>query len=126
MTPGRALLGEAGTLVTTVIAKAARDGGKWLYLNVGVFNGLMETIGGIKYPLATAENHPKTSEGKDKIDKWTLAGPSCDSFDVISTEVELPEMDIGDKIYIMSAGAYTTAYASQFDGFPIPRTYFVD
>ena len=126
VTPGRALVGEAGTLVTTVIAKAARDGEKWLYLNVGVFNGLMETIGGIKYPLATAENHPKTSEGKDKISKWTLAGPSCDSFDVISTEVELPEMDIGDRIYIMSAGAYTTAYASQFDGFPIPRTYFVD
>ena len=126
VTPGRALVGEAGTLVTTVIAKAARDGRKWLYLDVGVFNGLMETVGGIKYHLATAKQDLNASASNDGISKWTLAGPSCDSFDVISNEVELPDMDIGERIYIMSAGAYTTAYASQFDGFPIPTTHFVD
>ncbi|MDY7019641.1 MAG: type III PLP-dependent enzyme [Chloroflexota bacterium] len=126
VTPGRALVGEAGTLVATVIAKAARDGQKWLYLNVGVFNGLMESIGGIKYPIATVEYDPNVSRGNDGISKWTLAGPSCDSFDVMSTEVELPDLDIEERIHIMSAGAYTTAYASEFDGFPIPITHFVD
>ncbi len=115
--PGRALVGEAGVLVTTVVAKAVRDSERWMYLDVGVFNGLMEAVGGIKYAMVTASAAPTS--------KWVLAGPSCDSFDVISDEAELPEMEIGDILYILSAGAYTTAYASEFDGFPIPKTHFV-
>jgi ornithine decarboxylase len=115
--PGRALVGEAGVLVATVIGKGMRNGQRWLYLDVGVFNGLMESMGGIQYPVAVAGNGSKGS--------WVLAGPSCDSFDVISNEVELTEPEIGDKVYIMSAGAYTTAYASNFNGFCIPKTYFV-
>ena len=115
--PGRALVGEAGILVATTIGKGMRNGQKWLYLDVGVFNGLMESIGGIQYSVAVVRNGPRS--------KWVLAGPSCDSFDVISTEVELTEPEIGDKVYIMSAGAYTTAYASSFNGFSIPKTYFV-
>ena len=117
LAPGRALVGEAGTLIATVIAKAVRNGQKWLYLDIGVFNGLMETIGGTRYPIASARG--------SMTEKWVLAGPSCDSFDVITTEAELPEMEIGAKVYIMSAGAYTTAYASQFDGFPIPQIYLI-
>ena len=116
--PGRALVGEAGTLVSAVIAKAVRAAEKWLYLDVGVFNGLMETVGGIKYPVVTKKG--------SQTSKCVLAGPSCDSFDVISTEAELPELEVGDRVYIMSAGAYTTAYASQFDGFPIPKIHFIE
>jgi len=115
--PGRALVGEAGVLVATVLAKAVRQGQRWLYLDIGVFNGLMESIGGIKYPLEVAKEGQASS--------YILAGPACDSFDVISTGVELPELEIGDKVYIMSAGAYTTAYASQFNGLPIPHTYLI-
>jgi len=115
--PGRVLVGEAGILVTTVIGKAERDGQKWLYLDVGVFNGLMESIGGIRYPMAAARNGATTP--------WVLAGPSCDSFDTIASDVILPELEIGDILYIMSAGAYTTAYASHFNGFPVPRTLLV-
>jgi len=115
--PGRALVGEAGILATTVIGKAARAGREWLYLDAGVFNGLMEAIGGIKYRFVASRN------GVAK--KWVLAGPSCDAMDMISKRVELPELEIGDKVYVMSAGAYTTAYASRFDGFHIPRTYLM-
>jgi ornithine decarboxylase len=115
--PGRYLVGEAGVLVATVIAKARREGQNWLYLDVGVFNGLMESVGNIKYPLVAAKEAP--------LSKWIIAGPSCDSFDVISSDTELPDVGIGEKIYILSAGAYTTVYASQFNGFPIPRVYFL-
>jgi ornithine decarboxylase len=75
----------------------------------------METIGGIRYPIVVPKGR--------LVSKWTVAGPSCDSFDIISDDVELPEPEVGDRVYIMSAGAYTTAYASLFNGFPIPRTY---
>jgi ornithine decarboxylase len=115
--PGRVLVGEAGTLVGTVIGKASRNGERWLYLDVGVFNGLMESIGGIRYPMTSTRN--------GGVDKWVLAGPSCDSLDIVQTDVLLPDLEIGDRVYIESAGAYTTAYASRFDGVTIPRVTFV-
>jgi ornithine decarboxylase len=116
--PGRALVGDAGVLVTTVIATAVRDSKKWLYLDVGVFNGLMEAVGGIKYPMMADKAGPSVN--------WVLSGPTCDSFDVISEEVELPDLSVGDRVYIKSAGAYTTAYASHFDGFRIPEIHYVE
>ena len=115
--PGRALVGEAGILVGTVVAKARRNGENWLYLDVGVFNGLMESVGGIEYTMIAEKNGP--------MRKWVVAGPSCDSMDVISNETELPDLAVGEKVYISSAGAYTTSYASNFNGFPIPKTCIV-
>ncbi|MCL0041243.1 hypothetical protein M1N08_00635 [Dehalococcoidia bacterium] len=115
--PGRAIVGEAGILVSRVIAKVRRNGQNWLYLDVGVFNGLMESIGGFRYSMTADRDGP--------VSKWVVAGPSCDSLDVISNKVELADLQIGDRAYISSAGAYTTAYASRFNDFPIPKTYFV-
>jgi ornithine decarboxylase len=116
--PGRALVGDAGILVTSVIANAVRDGQNWLYVDIGVFNGLMETVGGIQYPVSL-------EKVDNTVSPYVLAGPSCDGFDVISKEVKLPESEIGDRLYIMATGAYTTAYASQFDGFPIPKIIYI-
>jgi len=115
--PGRALVGEAGTLVSQVVAKATRNGDRWLYLDVGVFNGLMESMGGIKYTMSTEKDGP--------LSRWVVAGPSCDGMDCISNEVYLPELEIGDKVRIWPAGAYTTVYASHFNGISIPKTHFI-
>jgi len=116
--PGRGLVGEAGVLVASVVAKAVRDGEGWLYLDVGVFNGLFESVGGIRYTMV--------ADGSGPARQWVLAGPSCDDFDVVCKEAELPDLEVGDRVCILSAGAYTSAYASEFDGFPIPRTHFVE
>ena len=75
----------------------------------------MESIGGIEYSMVTEKPGPTR--------KWIVAGPSCDGFDVISEDTQLPDLEVGDKVYILSAGAYTTVYASEFNGFPIPETY---
>ncbi|MCX8030323.1 MAG: type III PLP-dependent enzyme [Thermodesulfovibrionales bacterium] len=115
--PGRAVVGDAGVFVSSVIGKAKRDDENWLYIDVGVFNGLMESVGGIKYKfLVGSRNEPK---------KWTIAGPSCDSFDVIDKEVELAEPEVGNIVLILSAGAYTVSYASEFNGFAIPKTILI-
>jgi ornithine decarboxylase len=115
--PGRSVIGDAGIFVATVVGKALRGDENWLYIDVGVFNGLMESIGGIKY------NYVVGSRSEPKI--WTIAGPSCDSFDVIDKDVALPEPEIGNRILIPSCGAYTVSYASEFNGFSIPKTILI-
>lgn len=117
MEPGRRVVGEAGVMVSKVIGKAVRNNENWLYLDVGVFNGLMETIGGINYLFKT------NSRKKNKL--FNLGGPSCDSMDVIAKNIELPEPDIGDFVYILSTGAYTTVYAARFNGYNVPEVIVI-
>lgn len=118
MEPGRALVGDAGTLVSRVIGKSQRGDENWLYLDVGVFNGLMESLGGILYEFHTSGGGPARP--------WVLAGPSCDALDVIARDVLMPEPAIGDYVFVLSAGAYTTCYSSEFNGSRIPRVYLVE
>ncbi len=113
MEPGRGLVGDQGILITRVIGKAVRDGTRWIYVDTGVFNGLAEALGGIRYPFYLDRD--------GELYEWTVGGISCDSMDIIARNVPLPEPEVGDHLYIMSAGAYTTVYASNFNGFPAPQ-----
>lgn len=117
--PGRAVVGDAGVFAATVIGKALRPDGNWLYLDVGVFNGMMEALGGIRYTYIVE------ASGGARKKHWTITGPSCDSFDVMDNNVALPEPDIGALVLILSAGAYTVSYASEFNGFSIPKTVLI-
>jgi ornithine decarboxylase len=118
--PGRAVVGDAGIFVSTVIGKAVRGDEDWVYIDVGVFNGLMESVGGIKYSYIV-EGYKQARSRK----QWTIAGPSCDSFDVIDKNVSLPEPHVGNLMLILSSGAYTVSYASEFNGFSIPKTILI-
>ena len=111
--PGRAVVADAGVLVCSVIGKASREDGGWLYLDAGVFNGLMEAVGNIGYRFIPTA--PGGATGS-----WTIAGPSCDSFDVVAKGVPIAEPQVGDRVLVYPAGAYTTAYASTFNGAVIP------
>jgi ornithine decarboxylase len=113
--PGRGLVGESGRLLATVVGKAKRGDAMWLYLDAGVFNGLMETYEGFP-PVVSLLNEP----AHDETERYTLAGPSCDSCDVIARNMLMPEINIGDKLVFFDAGAYTNEYAVAFNGFPIP------
>ena len=111
--PGRGLVGDAGVLISRVVGKATRSGTRWLYLDVGVFNGLMEAVGGIEYQYVSLD-----CEGPAQT--WIVAGPSCDSMDTVAKGVRLPELSVGDRIAITPAGAYTVVYASSFNGLARP------
>ena len=123
--PGRAMVGDAGVFVSRVIGKSRRGDEDWLHLDVGVFNGLMESIGGIRYSyiMEAEKGNPQTEEAPKK--RWTVAGPSCDSVDVVDTNAMLSEPAVGDLVLVLSAGAYTISYASKFNGFSIPKTVLV-
>jgi ornithine decarboxylase len=116
--PGRALVGSAGTLVTSVIGRARRENDTWVYLDAGVFNGLMETIEGFRYELRTERRGPRQPV--------TVAGPSCDSVDTLWTVEPLPDLQIGDRVYVMNSGAYSLSYASAFNGFQPPTVKLVE
>ncbi len=119
--PGRYMVGNAGTLVSTVILRSKRMGSEWVYIDAGVFHGLMETIEDFRYEVVVygKEDAPKKT--------FTLAGPTCDSVDVIYDEIELPEnVTEGDKVIFINAGAYTVEYGTNFNGIPSPAVYTVE
>jgi len=124
--PGRSLVGDAGLIQSEVILIADKgDGGdkRWVYLDVGKFNGLAETMGeSIRYRIQA----PGRSGPSGPV---IIAGPTCDSADILyeRTEYRLPlTLKVGDKVEILSTGAYTASYASVgFNGFPPLRTYCV-
>jgi ornithine decarboxylase len=112
--PGRYLVSDAGYLVCRVVGTATRNGTRWMYWDAGMFGGIIETAEGLKYKIRTER------AGHDV--PWTIAGPTCDSVDVVLRDEALPvDLQEGDFIYIRNAGAYTTAYASTFNGFPLPE-----
>jgi ornithine decarboxylase len=112
--PGRYMVSDAGYFVCRVVGTATRSGKRWMYLDAGLFGGIIETTEGLKYKLRTDRSGPDVS--------WTVAGPTCDSIDVVMRDELLPsDVQEGDFVYIRNAGAYTTAYASNFNGFPLPE-----
>ncbi|GAA5055573.1 type III PLP-dependent enzyme [Nocardia callitridis] len=115
--PGRALVGSAGTLHAEVVAvRTAPDGRRWVYLDVGRYNGLAETENEyIAYRFVTERDG-------DPVGDAVVAGPTCDGDDVLyqRTRVPLPTtLRAGDRIQILDTGAYTASYSSvSFNGFP--------
>ncbi len=122
--PGRHLVAESAVMVASVLGRELRAGENWLYLDVGAYNGLMETQqtpGQWRFPLWTSRSdHAQVPQLP-----FTVTGPSCDSSDTMFYGVALPStIDVGDRVYIGSAGAYTLSYASAFNGFPPPAPLF--
>ncbi len=123
--PGRYLVAESSVMVSTVLGREERAGEEWLYLDVGVYNGLMETqqtLNEWEYPLWTS----RSDHASGPQQMFTVAGPSCDSADTMFLATRLPtSITIGDKVMIGSAGAYTLSYASNFNGFAPPTPIFL-
>ncbi len=117
--PGRGVVGDAGVIQSEVVlvsSKGGDDDRRWVYLDAGKFHGLAETMDeAIKYRLLTPR------EGDETV-PVVLAGPTCDSADILyeKTDYRLPAtLAAGDKVWILSTGAYTTTYSAvSFNGFP--------
>lgn len=124
--PGRALIGDCGNISTKIILKAKRGNETWLYLDIGVFNGLMETMEGIEYKILS-EKQISCNMNNEEMVPYTIAGPTCDSVDTIYKDYLLPrDLGLGDMLYFINTGAYTMSYASNFNGFPVPKTHFIE
>jgi ornithine decarboxylase len=124
--PGRGMVGDAGVIKAEIVLiskKSAEDPVRWVYLDIGKFGGLAETMEeAIRYPIRTPHDGGPTAP-------CVIAGPTCDSADVLyeKTPYALPiSLQIGDEVLIDSTGAYTTTYASVgFNGFAPLKSYVI-
>lgn len=125
--PGRSMVGDSGILSSEVVLISHKSYDekeiRWVFLDVGKFGGLAETMDeAIRYRITC---NSKSNKNIPSV----LAGPTCDSADILyeKTPYDLPDnLQIGDKVFFHSAGAYTTSYSSvAFNGFPPLKSYFV-
>ena len=124
--PGRGMVGGAGVIKTEVVlisTKSAAEDTRWVYLDIGKFGGLAETMEeAIRYPI-------RTGRDGDQATPCIIAGPTCDSADVLYEKTPYPlpiTLEIGDEILIEGTGAYTTTYSSAgFNGFPPLQSYVI-
>ena len=118
--PGRFIAGPAGTCVAAVIGRAQREGRWWYYLDDGMYGSFSgQLYDHALYPLDCLDRkgprHPSV-----------LAGPTCDSIDVIREDIPLPELQIGDLLVGRMMGAYTSATATDFNFIPRARIVAVN
>ena len=124
--PGRGMVGDAGVIrseVVLVSKKSDNDDVRWVYLDIGKFGGLAETMDeAIRYSIVTDRDH-------DTRSPCVLAGPTCDSADVLyeKNPYALPDtLQAGDEVFIEGTGAYTSTYSAvAFNGFPPLRTFAI-
>lgn len=124
--PGRSLVGDSGIIEAEVVLisrKSYDEDVRWVYLDIGKFGGLAETMDeAIKYRLQVSAQGEETAP-------VILAGPTCDSADILyeKANYEMPvSLKVGDKVRILSTGAYTTSYSAvNFNGFAPLKAYFV-
>jgi ornithine decarboxylase len=116
--PGRFLVGPAATLLMRVIGKAIRENKLWYYLDDGVYGSLSgQVFDHCKYQFQYLRGgHTQLS---------TLAGPTCDSFDIIARGEDVPELQIGDVVYVENIGAYSIASATTFNGMPMAKVLMI-
>jgi len=124
--PGRGLVGDAGLIQSEVVLVSRKSYDaerRWVYLDIGKFGGLPETMGeAIQYRITTPKDGGPTGP-------VVLAGPTCDEVDILydKANYEMPlDLAPGDKIEVHAAGAYTATYCSVgFNGFPPLREFYI-
>lgn len=128
--PGRGLVGDAGVIRSEVVLVSKKDASedeRWIYLDIGKFSGLAETMDeAIKYRLTATRGGAELTGATGPV---ILAGPSCDSADILYEKAgyAMPmALRAGDEVLILATGAYTSTYSSiGFNGFPPLETVCV-
>lgn len=122
--PGRHLVANIGTAYMTIVGKAIRDGIQWYYVDDGVYGTFSGKIyDHIKYDVKAFGDYPENAT----LAPCILAGPTCDSIDIIQEDAMLPidELEIGDMLYSINVGAYTLVTASTFNSLPLPNVLYI-
>ncbi|HET9930721.1 MAG TPA: type III PLP-dependent enzyme [Polyangiaceae bacterium] len=119
--PGRFIVGPAAHSVASVVGRSEREGSLWYYLDDGVYGSysgrLFDHAG---YPISVLASVARPLRAS------CLAGPTCDSVDVIAENILLPELELGDLVVGHTMGAYTSATASEFNSFEKAKVFVLN
>jgi ornithine decarboxylase len=115
--PGRGLVAESATLISTVVGKSMRNGTPWYFLDDGIYGSFSgKAFDHADFPLLVEGIHHR------EVTPCVVAGPTCDSGDVISRDQLLPELEVGEIVLVPTMGAYSTASATDFNGLERAQT----
>ncbi len=117
--PGRFLVATAATALARIIGKAVRDGKTCYYIDDSVYH----TFSGIIFDHC--QYHLQAFK-KGKPEVCAVFGQTCDALDTISLAEALPELEVEDLVYSENIGAYSSASATWFNGFPPAKIVHVN
>ncbi len=124
--PGRYIVADSSVIVSEVIGVEHRNGKNWLFIDTGLFQSFLGALHYESFPYQPISlSHQRKDAGlNSKKMQYILTGPTCDSQDIINSEVLLPtDIALGDLLIFPNTGAYTLVYGSGFNGFSVPKTY---
>lgn len=119
--PGRFFTESSHTLVLNVIAKKVEENKIKYYLNEGIYG----SFNCIKFDYQTPEFKILDSKKPRKMFNSIFFGPTCDSIDLIHNNIEFPELDIGEWIYVSNFGSYTVSPSISFNGFSLSKYIYI-
>ncbi len=119
--PGRGMCAESVSLITRVIGKNTRWDMPWYIIDDGLYGSFSgKVFDHIDYPIL-AENADSR-----ELHECVIAGPTCDSSDVVSRDQMMPDLEVGEVLLVPSMGAYTSASACPFNGLPVANSIAID
>lgn len=124
--PGRFFAAPTHTLYVRVMGKKPRKGGGWRYT---IDESIYGQFGCIPFDHAKPAIGRLRESANDSARPTTPAsifGRTCDSLDWIANSPNMEELEVGDWLIIPEMGAYTTATATEFNGFPKPPVFLTD
>ena len=119
--PGRFICGPAVIAISTVMGRAKREGRWWYYLD----DGLYGTFSGQLYDKMHFPMEPLAAPDRAR-EPCVISGSTCDSLDVISEDLPMPVLEIGERLLARQIGAYTMATATDFNFFPRAKVIAVN
>ena len=123
--PGRMICNTSHTLVTSIIGIRSKGNGQNKEFIYTINESIYQSFNCLIFDHATPEVLPYDERDEEARYKTSLVGKSCDSCDILKHDVMLPELSIGDFVYIPNFGAYTRAASSTFNGFKVANVHYI-
>jgi len=118
--PGRYLVANAGILLTSVIAIKNNGGINFLITDAGMHSLIRPSLYDAYHEIEAIEKN------KNQLTDYTVAGPICESSDILAKKISLPKQKVGNLIVIKDTGAYGKVMASNYNSRGLPIEILVN
>jgi diaminopimelate decarboxylase len=121
--PGRAIVGPAGALVTSVLYRKQNEAKRFLVVDAAMNDLIRPALYNAYHEIVPVVRPRVLSLRNEKVD---VVGPVCESGDFFARDRELPKIEEGQLLAILDAGAYGMALSSNYNSRPRPAEVMVN